>query len=463
MQRLAAQIEEAVGQADILGIIRLAEHRQRQFACLRQHFHLARENLDLAGRQVRIHGVVAARLDLTVDAHDPFTAHFLGDGETGRIGIGDHLGDAEMVAKVDEENAAMIAHAVDPSGYADDRSCVRLAEGSACVAAVTVHVYSPLSAGRIRTRRVYFDAGNRAEKRTGEAICQGDPGCDLVAFDSLAALPHPLPRRNAMGLSIPARQVAKLHAVVRTLNDPAPLGELRERLGYRLLELFEADYFASFVHNGLTGSDDDAIAINMSADNIGAYEAYYQFHDPITSRMRKAGKAVHVNDVMEQSALERTEFFNDFLSTDGLTHGMNFHACLPRHQGGTHLGDLRIWRSRPSGNFDRVDVQMLQIVGELFAERAARAWRRKIRTKPVDPRFVTRHRLTARETDVLTELCRGKRDQDIADSLGISPETVRSHLKSLFQKTGFKGRTAVVGACMATTDTALPENGDAEM
>ncbi|MCI5077163.1 helix-turn-helix transcriptional regulator [Oricola sp.] len=259
-----------------------------------------------------------------------------------------------------------------------------------------------------------------------------------------------------MGLSIPARQVAKLHAVVRTLNDPAPLAEMRERLGYRLLDLFGADYFASFVYNDLAGTDDDAIAINMSADNIGAYQAYYQFHDPITSRMRRAGKAVHVNEVMAQPALERTEFFNDFLAVDGLTHGMNFHACLPRAQGGSHRGDLRIWRARKSGNFDRVDVQMLQIVGELFAERAMRAQERDKPAWLVDPRFVEQHRLTAREADVLSQLCRGKRDQDIARALGISPETVRSHLKALYQKTGCKGRTAVVSACMAL----LPENGD---
>lgn len=265
-----------------------------------------------------------------------------------------------------------------------------------------------------------------------------------------------------MGLSIPARQVARLHAVVRTLNDPAPLGDLRERLGHRLLELFEADYFASFVHNDVTGCDDEAVAINMSADNIGAYEAHYQFHDPITARMRKAGKAVHVNEVMDQRRLERTEFFNDFLHVDGLTHGMNFHACLPRSQGGAHLGDLRIWRARRSGNFDSVDVEMLQVVGELFTERAARAWRQKIRAMPVNPHFIERHRLTAREADVLTELCRGKRDQEIARALGISPETVRSHLKSLFQKTGTSGRMAVVSACRAAADPALPENGDAD-
>ena len=52
VQRLAAQVEEAVLQPDVLGIVRLAEHRQRQFLGRRQHLDLAREKLDLAGRQV---------------------------------------------------------------------------------------------------------------------------------------------------------------------------------------------------------------------------------------------------------------------------------------------------------------------------------------------------------------------------------------------------------------------------
>lgn len=265
-----------------------------------------------------------------------------------------------------------------------------------------------------------------------------------------------------MALSIPQKQVARLHAVVRTLNDAAPLGELRERLGYRLMELFGADYFASFVHRDETGGDDEAVFINMNADNIDAYQAHYQFRDPITEPMRRAGKAVHVNEVMDQTALERSEFFNDFLAVDGLTHGMNFHARLPRAGGSVHLGDLRLWRARRSGNFDTVDVQVLQIVGELFAERAARDYRQTLLARPVDPRFAARYGLTERETAVLAELCRGLPDRRIADRLGISPETVRSHLKALYQKTGVRGRTALVGACMTAKHADLPETGDAQ-
>jgi hypothetical protein len=52
VQRLAAQVEEAVLQADIFRVIWLAKHRQRQFARLRQDLDIACKHLDCAGRQV---------------------------------------------------------------------------------------------------------------------------------------------------------------------------------------------------------------------------------------------------------------------------------------------------------------------------------------------------------------------------------------------------------------------------
>jgi hypothetical protein len=45
--------------------------------------------------------------------HSPRTR--LGDLEGGRIRVGDDLGHAVMVAQVDEQHAAMVAHAVHPA------------------------------------------------------------------------------------------------------------------------------------------------------------------------------------------------------------------------------------------------------------------------------------------------------------------------------------------------------------
>ena len=57
------------------------------------------------------------------------------------------------------------------------------------------------------------------------------------------------------------------------------------------------------------------------------------------------------------------------------------------------------------------------------------------------------HRLTARERDVLTQVARGLTNAEAAESLVVSVETVKSHLRSLFDKTGSRHRTELVVRC----------------
>ena len=50
--------------------------------------------------------------------------------------------------------------------------------------------------------------------------------------------------------------------------------------------------------------------------------------------------------------------------------------------------------------------------------------------------------LTARETEVLSWLAKGKTNRDIADILGMSHRTVNKHLEHIFQKLGVETRSA---------------------
>jgi NarL family two-component system response regulator LiaR len=54
--------------------------------------------------------------------------------------------------------------------------------------------------------------------------------------------------------------------------------------------------------------------------------------------------------------------------------------------------------------------------------------------------------LTAREWEVLDLLCRGLSTDDIADTLVVSPETVRSHVKSVLRKLSVRSRGEAVAA-----------------
>ena len=54
--------------------------------------------------------------------------------------------------------------------------------------------------------------------------------------------------------------------------------------------------------------------------------------------------------------------------------------------------------------------------------------------------------LTARETEVLSWLAKGKTNRDIGDILGMSPRTVNKHLEHIYEKLGVETRTAAVAA-----------------
>lgn len=55
-----------------------------------------------------------------------------------------------------------------------------------------------------------------------------------------------------------------------------------------------------------------------------------------------------------------------------------------------------------------------------------------------------RNTLTARELDVVRLMARGHSNQEIAESLGVSLETVRSHVKNILQKLAQPNRTRAV-------------------
>ena len=128
VQLLAAQVEEAVLEARILGIFEIAEDWQRQLGRGAEHFDAGREHFHGAGRQVGVLGALQPRFDLAVDAHDPFRAQRLGVREGRRIRVHHHLRHAVMVAQVDEENAPVVADAMAPAGEADILADVAVTE-----------------------------------------------------------------------------------------------------------------------------------------------------------------------------------------------------------------------------------------------------------------------------------------------------------------------------------------------
>ncbi len=227
--------------------------------------------------------------------------------------------------------------------------------------------------------------------------------------------------------------------------------EIRRQAGKDMLDLLDADYFASYIWDEDAHEFVDRVALNMDDGNLKNYERYYQYRDPITFKLQKRRSATTVTQIMPQRELLRTEFYNDFLRRDGLFYGVNLYA----YDGNVNIGDMRIWRRHGRENFDQADLDLLNAIKPVFTNalrniRDYRALQRRLDKAasrsglPNATELTSDLGLTQREARIALGVLDGQSDAAIADDLGIAISTVRTHLKNTYAKLGVHSRTALI-------------------
>ena len=77
---------------------------------------------------------------------------------------------------------------------------------------------------------------------------------------------------------------------------------------------------------------------------------------------------------------------------------------------------------------------------------------------PTEP-LVARYRLTRAEAKAVALVAQGRTNREMADRLGVSPETVHTHLRRIFEKTGTGTRAALVALAFGATFGITPPAG----
>jgi len=243
-------------------------------------------------------------------------------------------------------------------------------------------------------------------------------------------------------LSLNKSQSRKLSRVLNALTMSLNPHEVRENVGAGLLDLLQTDYFASVIWDQSQHRFTQRVALNMSPINLDQYDAYYQFHDPITHKLQRYTSSVSVSSVMPYRKLVKTEFYNDFLRRDGLYYGLNLYA----YDGVNNIGDLRIWRARHRPDFDTEQLMLLNYIKPLFTNVMRNLWSSE---KTSSPDYIKLNdqllgQLTPRGLDVVQAVVGGLSDKVIARQLGISYSTVRTYINRLFSHFGVHSRTELI-------------------
>ncbi len=236
-----------------------------------------------------------------------------------------------------------------------------------------------------------------------------------------------------------AAQGRSLAGLFGLLAEDGDERELRERIGCVLLDLLQADYYASFVWNEDERRFDDCVTLHMNPATLRTYDEYFQFNDPITFELQARRAPTLVTQVMPQRELMRTEFFNDFLARDGLHWGVNPYSYCD----GRNIGDMRIWRGRRRENFDAHTLELLRLVEPAFTGALRRAALRRRRAAGDDGLL---SRLSPRELAVARMVGAGLTDKQIASKLGVELCTVRTYLLRCCDKLQVQRRGALAAA-----------------
>lgn len=221
--------------------------------------------------------------------------------------------------------------------------------------------------------------------------------------------------------------------------------DVRMSCANHLLELLDADFFASF-----TWSMDDSLfvnglGINMPDAHLKEYEDYFQYNDPITHQLQTFRRATSVNEVITQSDLAKTEFYSDFLIRDGLHWGVNLYS----YYNNINIGDIRIWRVKAKDNFSQRELDILNMISFVFTNSLKHALQPTPFSIFTVDNLMSKFKLTGREAEITKAIFEGKMDERIAADLNISFYTVRTHVKNIFRKLSVCNRASLVNLILS--------------
>jgi DNA-binding CsgD family transcriptional regulator len=259
-------------------------------------------------------------------------------------------------------------------------------------------------------------------------------------------------------------ETRQLSRVFELLSQPAESAVLRQRLIEPLASLAGADYVVSLVWNDAKQQFGDGVSCAANMPVIKAYEAQYQFSDPLAATLRARHYPTLVTQIMPQRELVASEFFNRFLQPGKMHWGLNIFA----HDGQRDVGDFRIWRSRARGNFDAHTLEILRFIypsmvnalsGALpahhinISKRRAKQETESHSTQQPNQHLAHQYGLSKRELQIANCVSQGLSDKEIAKAAGIGFTTVRTYLSQALKKTHCSNRKELI-ACMCSQSEA---------
>lgn len=188
----------------------------------------------------------------------------------------------------------------------------------------------------------------------------------------------------------------------------------------------------------------DPICFNISDHVLQSYNDYYWEIDDIRNLAFDQHEPIISSELMDYNTWTNTEYFNDFLAKNRL-----YYSCgIDIHSDNRLLGTISLFRTSKDKNFNPADLIYLKILAKHSSNQLKKLFeieklkkQKKIKKESLIIHKAESFKLSSREKDVLKLILVGKTNEEIAEKLFISINTVKKHLSHIFHKTEVHSRT----------------------
>ena len=197
----------------------------------------------------------------------------------------------------------------------------------------------------------------------------------------------------------------------------------------------------------------DSVGCNIAEKYVKAYETDYMDKSPISWMVRTGNSAAcRESDSLSVDAVVSGDFFKKFY----LPNRFYFSACMNIVFREETVGLISMYKRRDNEGFTNRDLFVLNQLQKHFAYRlyyeAKKGDTRYFYAKGYHERICKNFGLTSRESELLNYAVNGWNNEEIAEAMNISINTVKKHFHSLYTKMGVKNRVQLLQSMPLSTN-----------
>lgn len=225
-----------------------------------------------------------------------------------------------------------------------------------------------------------------------------------------------------------------------SLYEASDLFDLRRRFmaGFKEIAPYEKGFFdLCDCSEGGRYVFFDPVSVDMTDDELLSYYRTYEPADYVAWLFSSDEPVVYRDSTLvSDEARERSVLYREWMRP------MNIHFSMGSTQvaNGMIYGSITLFRERGAEDFAEEELECLAVLNRHLSAMLARSHPEGLRRDEAGRPLMGRTELTEREQEIVTLIAEGLANQQIGLRLFISENTVKKHIKSIYQKLGVSNR-----------------------